>query len=532
MTATCQTVPRDSLKAAVCRFRQRAKQCHSAAKRYFCGMIALFIITFSVILFAEVIMGYVLEQAASEVRSLVEEEVTAEFQIPSKLDFNGIAFDHENETVIVVGNRGVILTSGTGVAQWRAAGFETRNDINGVAVSDTDGTAIAVGDEGLILVTDDVRKPWSRTFYISYENNINAVALDGNMAVVVGDDGMVLVSQDEGKTWDRVTVGHSMTDFRGVALSKDSKVIIAVGDEGLVCMSRNGWHNWKCDTVSETKKNGKHSDFFGVSVSDDGKSAVVVGENGLVLISWNVSASEDIGSWEQHSLPDKFKDIDINTVAMDDRGTFAVFGGDRRLLFGLKLNSHERKIDPYTIEMPRDVGYIKGIALNGDGTMGFAVGQNQAFSRLIISDKDDLTIEVDTAYRIAHAEIPVFETASEPFQRSPHEAVQDFLSVNEGFALQSNLFRVGAILVLLFGLQHLAALMRYNRRLAAYYDARADTIWLMEVETFPSLESVDEFERMMHTLSPDNLDFGRSPKTVIDTSFQLPPSRRTYSGGD
>ena len=68
---------------------------------------------------------------------------------------------------------------------------------------------------------------------------------------------------------------------------------------------------------------------------------------------------------------------------------------------------------------------------------------------------------------------------------------------------------------------YLMGLARYNLRLAAFYQARSDTIHLNEMEALPRPGDVYELRTMMETLSPDGLDFGQSPKTAVDLAMQL-----------
>ena len=75
--------------------------------------------------------------------------------------------------------------------------------------------------------------------------------------------------------------------------------------------------------------------------------------------------------------------------------------------------------------------------------------------------------------------------------------------------------RIGAILILLFLVQILVSLYRYNIRLAAYYDARADGFELMAVEKLEDIEAV------IRILSPENIDFGKQPTSPASHAVEL-----------
>jgi hypothetical protein len=87
--------------------------------------------------------------------------------------------------------------------------------------------------------------------------------------------------------------------------------------------------------------------------------------------------------------------------------------------------------------------------------------------------------------------------------------------------------RVGAVVLLLFLVQILVPLYRYNMKLSSYYDARADALAILcasraegvaedngaDDAHAPVRTSVDTVERLVAALSPDSIDFGKAPAT-------------------
>jgi hypothetical protein len=69
--------------------------------------------------------------------------------------------------------------------------------------------------------------------------------------------------------------------------------------------------------------------------------------------------------------------------------------------------------------------------------------------------------------------------------------------------------------LLLFLVQILVPLYRYNIRLAAFYDARADAITL--VENRPS----EQLETLVSLLSAEAIDFGKSPVSPTQQALEL-----------
>lgn len=84
------------------------------------------------------------------------------------------------------------------------------------------------------------------------------------------------------------------------------------------------------------------------------------------------------------------------------------------------------------------------------------------------------------------------------------------------FLVQTNITRFGPILLILFFVSILVNLYRYNIRLAGYYDARADSLELLELK-------VDEtiFEKFVSSVSPDQFDFGKVPLSPAEHAVEL-----------
>ena len=64
--------------------------------------------------------------------------------------------------------------------------------------------------------------------------------------------------------------------------------------------------------------------------------------------------------------------------------------------------------------------------------------------------------------------------------------------------------RIGAAVLLVFFSQVIVSMYRHSIRLASYYDARADTLELIDFDQ-------EEFIKIIPYLSPDHVDFGKMP---------------------
>ena len=90
------------------------------------------------------------------------------------------------------------------------------------------------------------------------------------------------------------------------------------------------------------------------------------------------------------------------------------------------------------------------------------------------------------------------------------------------FITNTTAIRAGVIVLILFLVQILVHLSRYNTRLAAYYNARADVLLLIGNRRWDFVAlTVAEVRELMDAFSPDTLDFGKSPATTMDRIANL-----------
>lgn len=78
--------------------------------------------------------------------------------------------------------------------------------------------------------------------------------------------------------------------------------------------------------------------------------------------------------------------------------------------------------------------------------------------------------------------------------------------------------RVGAVVLLLFLVQILVPLYRYNIRLASFFDARADALEMYALYADIQLDKTQAFGRL---LAPDGVEFGNPPATPAKQAFEL-----------
>ena len=85
--------------------------------------------------------------------------------------------------------------------------------------------------------------------------------------------------------------------------------------------------------------------------------------------------------------------------------------------------------------------------------------------------------------------------------------------------MSNSFLRIAIITFTFFLVQLLVSQSRYNTRLAAFYNGRADALLLIQSREMSNY-AADPLD-LMTTLSPDMLDFGKSPKSVMDQAARL-----------
>jgi hypothetical protein len=90
--------------------------------------------------------------------------------------------------------------------------------------------------------------------------------------------------------------------------------------------------------------------------------------------------------------------------------------------------------------------------------------------------------------------------------------------------------RVGALALIFFLVQTLIPLYRCSTRLASFYASRADALYLLpNIEQLDFGKQKDVFNDLAEMLSPDHLDFGKTPRSPIGdiAAVAAEPAKRT-----
>ncbi len=121
---------------------------------------------------------------------------------------------------MAVGHNGAVSTYAFG--SWTNLTPPTTRNLNGIYIFPTHDTVIVVGDGGLIMKSPDYGANW--VTINSVGNNLNDISegLNPNQFIAVGDSGAIWVSNDRGNSFVEFTIGFGNTNLKGVS-AKDPK---------------------------------------------------------------------------------------------------------------------------------------------------------------------------------------------------------------------------------------------------------------------------------------------------------------------
>lgn len=502
-------------------FRTRARKLRIIASFQLVFLSFLLTIFGTIAIYAPEILELQSFYKATQAEALIEQwEARVEGM---DVDLRGIAVDPKTGDVVAVGDNGFVGTSDERALVWTERQGNTRKAFNGVAWSVGGETVIAAGDDGLIRVSEDGGATWSNPGNLT-KKDINGVALsaDGRTAIVVGDDGLIRVSVDGGANWRRPD-NVTPEDITGVALSRNGRVAVFVGDNGLIRVARVDDHQkliergvWEEGIWEGEHPKERHRDFEAVAISADGGTAIAVGRNGLIMHSrdtgrnWNLMVS---------NVAD-----DLNAVALsDDGGTAFAVGYDGTVLISTSSDSDAtwRGLDSKTPHR------LEAVAFGDGGRIAIIVGGNVVLRSTSPAGKFFSEIETPRTPAIERLGTGESALSLEADVSSETEAESESKPRLGQWYIFSGIqaVRVLIIFLLLYFTQNLVASMRYNRRLATHYDACADAMRLFGWEALSRpgegdvsswQKRIDLLEQLMNAVSPDHIDIGRSPRSVVE----------------
>jgi photosystem II stability/assembly factor-like uncharacterized protein len=171
----------------------------------------------------------------------------------------------------IVGDHGLILTTGNGGASWREQHSGTEAQLFHLSFRDERGWVVGTG--GSILHTNDGGRNWYPQRSGVQEDLNRVYFLDDQTGLITGDKGVLLRTENAGATWERAHLNLTEQLF-GISFI-DKKTGWVVGHQGRIIRTYNGGRDW-IEQDSRTT-----ADLFSVSFYKN--RGYAVGRDGLVM---------------------------------------------------------------------------------------------------------------------------------------------------------------------------------------------------------------------------------------------------------
>ncbi len=146
--------------------------------------------------------------------------------------------------IVVVGERGHILTSEDDGQSWKQMPTPTRSTLTAVYFADVkDGWA--VGHDGIILHTVNGGEWWEKVNaeIESGTSYLDVYFIDRDRGFIVGAYGEFRQTEDGGKTWEQKWVSEEEMHFNRISTGQDGYVYLA-GESGTLMESKDQAQTW------------------------------------------------------------------------------------------------------------------------------------------------------------------------------------------------------------------------------------------------------------------------------------------------
>ena len=437
--------------------------------------------------------------ATQELINTKQEEITAisgRLLVPRESTLIGIELNN-NGRGIAVGRNGTVLTTDNAGFAWIERDSGTDATLVGIALTN-DGRGIAVGDGGTVLTTGNAGATWDRNEPRWMMDFMGVALIDDGRGIAVGNNGTLLILKDLDSLWIEQS-SRRIADLTDIALTNNGRGI-AVGRNGTVFTTDDTGVTW-IERIS-----GTQADLMGIALTNNGRG-IAVGRNGTVF------TTDDTGvTWIERISGTQ---ADLMGIALTNNGRGIAVGRN-----GTVFTTDDTGVT-WIERISGTQADLMGIALTGDGR-GIAVGTSIGITTTDsganwikhISSREEARAERETLLQ----EIRDLEVGGIGRTDRPPERLQQPSRASEEL-MRTGPIRLAIVVLLLFLVQVLVGLNRYNTRLAAFYLARADTLLLLPDSTDQT--PLDAVERVTQLLSPDQLDFGRTPKAVAQHAVEL-----------
>ncbi|MBI5922379.1 MAG: hypothetical protein HY847_12135 [Betaproteobacteria bacterium] len=169
------------------------------------------------------------------------------------------------ETLVAVGERGVVMRSDDGGKNWQPQKTPTTRTLTSI-ISLGEASAIAAGHGGTILRTEDRGRTWTKVDVadVGKDAILGVTLLKSGVVLAYGAFGLYMSSNDEGKTWTRGQIINKEFDRHISKVVEVGDSLLLVGESGTVAWSEDQGISWR---QSPSPYEGS---FFGALVPKEG----------------------------------------------------------------------------------------------------------------------------------------------------------------------------------------------------------------------------------------------------------------------
>ena len=415
-----------------------------------------------------------------------------------------------------------ILATGDGGATWAPQTSGTQSDLWAVQFLDAK-TGWAVGTSGTILATGDGGATWAPQTSGTLSVLIAVQFLDAMTGWAVGTSGTILATGDGGATWAPQTSG-TLSNLSAVQFL-DAETGWAVGESGTILATGDGGATWAPRT------SGTRSNLLAVQFLD-AKTGWAVGDSGTILATGDGGATwaPQTSGTQSHLSAVQFLDAETGW-AVGDSGTILATG-DGGATWAPQTSGTRSNL--YAVQFL-------------DAKTGWAVGNSGQMVKIEAPDVFTYAdIASDAALKQALTQMPPdgivdpapFLASLEAIEKnrdletSIRIALQSQITGTEAggvsvfgqkFDLTLNITRVGLVALILFLVGVFSGLYRYNLRMAAFYDSRADALVMHW-----SHDSDHTLAELADIFGPDSIEFAKArlpTEHIINLAKQAIKSR-------
>ena len=437
---------------------------------------------------------------------------------------------------VAVGDNGAVVTTSDGGFSWVLRNSEVDASLYGVALSQDGTSGIAVGWNGVILTSDNGGVNWTkRKSGLDIALNNVALSEDGVLGVAVGRDGIILTSDNAGVNWTRRESSLDV-DLNDVALSADGTSGVIVGDDRTVLTIDFNQDGFTVDKKNVPPASRQQSmDLAAVALAPNGDFAIAVGFDGTTTI---LTAGRGGNKWNRWT-GDSTGVAALKGIALTaaGRGISVGFGDAVLSTTDRGADWRVRRVDTegQSIDRIRNVRQERvilwGVALAADGRTGVAVGEidrelellpSRAGLGIIFETNDGGATWTNYEESLRNEKTSllqqVLDLEAGGTGRVSRELLEPLRKPVDEFMTTAPL-RLALLVLVLVLIQVFVGLSRYNTRLAGFYFSRADALLVLKKEA--NRTALETADRLVKMFSPDQVDFGRSPKAIAQQAVDV-----------